>query len=245
LLGDPSFPDILIDATQGEKILRCQELYREYSRLSLSIPFDRPVAIDALQQRLLRTLKVKGGFGMFDEGVTRGLLCRSLLWRRGSDTASLSRIDFPPDRIMPAIPSWSWMAFTGGIDYLQPDFGSVRWEDLQSPWSTARLRNGPYNAGSVLIATLRECDLGSAWADQAESELIFDDPDSPPQFTMTCLVLGKHKGSPSAEAQRHYILLVTATLERDGDGKTLYERAGVGYVPGRCISPEGSLASIV
>jgi hypothetical protein len=57
-LGDPDFPQILSDATQGAKIRRYQRLYREYSRLGLSKPFDRPTAIDGLRQRLLRTMRV-------------------------------------------------------------------------------------------------------------------------------------------------------------------------------------------
>jgi hypothetical protein len=73
LLGDPSFPRILAQAKQGERILRYQELYQQYSRLGLTNDFDRPTAIDALQQKLLRTMLVKGGWGVFS--MMRYLAC--------------------------------------------------------------------------------------------------------------------------------------------------------------------------
>lgn len=239
-LGDPDFPHILSSASQGERILRCQELYRKYSRLGLTKAYDRPTAIDGLQQRLLRTMYVKGGFGVFDEGVTRGLLRRSLLWRRGVDTRSLTRIHFPTESVLPTVPSWSWMAYTGGIDYLQPDFGNYEWEeDLQSPWST----NAPSNisntdisiANMALVAPAREYDLGAAVL--SEGELIFDTPNRSSMPKTLCVVLGKAKGSPSPETRRHYILIVAVAGHKGCAGETIYERVGAGYLPGKCISP--------
>ncbi|CAN9210055.1 unnamed protein product [Alternaria alternata] len=238
-LGDPDFPHILYNASQGEKILRYQELYREYSRLGLSEPYDRPTAIDGLQQRLLRTMRVSGGFGVFDEGVTRGLLRRSLLWRRGIDTPSLSRIHFPPQSVVSAVPSWSWMAYTGGIDYLQPDFGCYEWEDLQSPWSPktpTNVSSTDYNLANIALeAIAREYDLGAAV--QGEGELIFDTPNGSAKPDTLCVVLGKAKGSPSSETQRHYILMIAA--QRGRAGSRVYERVGTGFLPGKCISPSG------
>ncbi|KAL1799029.1 hypothetical protein ACET3X_003066 [Alternaria dauci] len=238
-LGDPDFPHILYNASQGEKILRYQGLYREYSRLGLSEPYDRPTAIDGLQQRLLRTMRVSGGFGVFDEGVTRGLLRRSLLWRRGIDTPSLSRIHFPPQSVVSAVPSWSWMAYTGGIDYLQPDFGCYEWEDLQSPWSPktpTNVSSTDYSMANIALeATAREYDLGAAV--QGEGELIFDTPNGSAKPDTVCVVLGKAKGSPSPELQRHYILIIAA--QRGRAGSKIYERVGTGYLPGKCISPSG------
>lgn len=106
-----------MNVDQGEKIPRCQDLFKVYSRLGLTNSFDRPAAIDSLQSRILRALKAKGRFGIFDEGKSLGLLRRSLLWQRddGSDdgistnTEKLTPIIFPPDRAISAVPSWSWM----------------------------------------------------------------------------------------------------------------------------------------
>ncbi|KAI4650401.1 hypothetical protein J4E93_002757 [Alternaria ventricosa] len=240
-LGDPDFPHILYNASQGEKILRYQELYREYSRLGLSQPYDRPTAIDGLQQRLLRTMRVKGGFGIFDEGVTRGLLRRSLLWRRGVDTPSLTRIHFPSYSVVSNVPSWSWMAYTGGIDYLQPEFNNFEWEDLQSPWSPKapdNVSSTDFNvANMALHATAREYDLGAAV--QGEGDLIFDTPNGSARPETVCVVLGKARGSLSTQTQRHYVLIIAAIGRRDRTVKKVYERVGTGYLPGKCISPSG------
>jgi hypothetical protein len=183
---------------------------------------------------------------MFDEGVTRGLLRRSLLWRRGIDTPSLERIHFPSESLVSVVPSWSWMAYAGGIDYLQPDFGNFEWEDLQSPWSPNAPNNisstDPHTANIALIATARVFDRGVAL--QGEGELIFDTPGGSSRPKNLCVVLGKAKGSPSLETQRHYVLLVEATRNRDRDGEVLYERVGTGYLPGKCISQNGSSVRI-
>jgi hypothetical protein len=183
-------------------------------------------------------MRVNGGFGVFDEGITRGLLRRSLLWRRGNDTLSLSRIRFPPESVVSYVPSWSWMAYTGGIDYLEPEFGSYEWEDLVSPWSANKPLNvstDPNNANIALVTTAREYDLGVAVP--GEGELIFDTPGGSSQPKTLCVLLGKARGSPDPETQRHYILIVAATAEQDRSGSKLYERVGAGYLPGKCISP--------
>jgi hypothetical protein len=183
-------------------------------------------------------MRVNGGYGVFDEGLTRGLLRRSLLWRRGNDTFSLSRIHFPPESVVPYVPSWSWMAYTGGIDYLEPEFSSYEWEDLVSPWSAYRapkVSTDPQTANIALVATAREYDLGVAVP--GEGELIFDTPGGSSQLNTLCVVLGKAKESLNPETQRHYILIVAATVKQDRTESKLYERVGAGYLPGKCISP--------
>ena len=230
------------NASPGEKILRFQGLYRKFSRLGLSKAYDRPTAIDGLQQRLLRTMRVSGGFGIFDEGTKLGLLRRSLLWCRGVDTDSLSRIHFPTESVVATVPSWSWMAYTGGIDYLQPDFDNFEWEELQSPWSS----KGPTNVSSTdfhtaniaLYATAREYDSLKAGL-QGEGDLIFDTPNGSTAPQRYCVVLGKAKGSMSPATQQHYVLIIAATAQRDRNGDKVYERVGTGYLSGRCISSGG------
>lgn len=244
-LGDPNFPQILIDAPQGERILRYQDLYRAYSRLGLSNPCDRPMAIDGLQRRLLRTMKAQGGFGVFNEGETRGLLRRSLLWHRGSDTASLSRIKFPADRVILAVPSWSWMAYTGGIDYLKLDFGGFEWEDIRSPWSRSadNVPRTEIRGGNIALTVMaREYDPNAAV--QGEGLLILDTPGGSEQPKTMCVVLGIQKGTRPREDKIHYLLIVTPTTALDRDGSKLYERVGAGYLPGRCIALSGSMVNI-
>lgn len=192
-------------------------------------------------------MRVQGGFGVFDEGVTRGLLRRSLLWRRGLDTPRLSRIHFPTDRIISVVPSWSWMAYTGGIDYFEPEFASFEWEDLRSPWSASKAGNqhastDPTQPNIALNATACEYDLGAAM--QGEGELVFDCPGGSAQPRTLCVVLGKAKGSVSPETQRNYVLVVALVRGLDREGNKVYERVGAGYLPGKCTAPSGVEISI-
>ncbi|KAM7205421.1 hypothetical protein V8F20_003190 [Naviculisporaceae sp. PSN 640] len=142
--GDPNFPNILLASKQAEKIIQYQTLYKDYSRLGLTRAYDRPMAIGGLQDRLIAALGCKGGWGVFDEGrAKKGMLRRSLLWIRDREeaTGGLKRIEFPilkqeeSTGLATKVPSWSWMAVEGPIDYVVPQFGTVDWEDIESPWS--------------------------------------------------------------------------------------------------------------
>jgi hypothetical protein len=135
------------------------------------------------------------------------------------------------------------MAYTGGIDYMQPDFGNFEWEDLKSPWSTKTPENVSHTdfhtANIALVATAREYDLGAAV--QGEGHLIFDTPNGSSMAKTFCVVLGKAKGSASSETRRHFMLIIaTAGLGHGGSAsERVYERVGMGYLPGKCISPSG------
>src|SRR5438477_11418672 len=107
-LGDSDFPRSVDSFVKGMKIDLYQDLYERFSNLQLSFPEDRPVAIKGLETRLIRTFGTTGGFGIFDI-----YLHRCLLWQRSGDT--LRRI---PSFRGGQVPSWSWMAYTGGIRYL-------------------------------------------------------------------------------------------------------------------------------
>ncbi|OAL55166.1 hypothetical protein IQ07DRAFT_498642 [Pyrenochaeta sp. DS3sAY3a] len=241
-LGDADFPNVLYKASQADKIVRIQELYKKYSKLGLSKPWDRPVAIDGLQQRLLRTLRVAGDFGILDEGATRGLLRRTLLWRRHADTKTMSRIDLSKASTKLNIPSWSWMAYTGAIDYLSIDWGAYAWEKVQSPWSQDDSRfNFDHNTAKMtLVATASRYDLGAAT--QAEINLVFDSPEKPLPSRSLCVVLGKAKNSPAPKEQKNCLLIVKP-IKRP-DGSTIYERIGTGFLPGKCISPNSDIVKI-
>ncbi|RQM04651.1 hypothetical protein DH86_00003760, partial [Scytalidium sp. 3C] len=186
-IGDPQFPQILMRAPQGERIIRLQDLYKKYSRLDLSKNYDRPMAIDGLEKRIHRALSTKGGLGIFDEGEQKGLLRRSLLWYRGPDTTTLTPIDFPSDRDISVVPSWSWMAYTGGIDFLDPKFGGMDWLEIQSPWSY----NGQYvvrtegQKGNIAL-TAEARDYNPSTALGGEGLIIFDNPGHSEQPKTRC-----------------------------------------------------------
>ncbi|KAF4494301.1 HET-domain containing protein [Fusarium agapanthi] len=144
-LGDPNFPRLMMQADKGAKILGYQDLYKLYSGLALTRPSDRPWAINGLQERIVSALKIQGQFGVFFEdrpgGRRRGLLRRSLLWRRSESVASLDRISFVSGPSALMVPSWSWMAYSGRIDYISAEFGGTEWEPLQSQWESGDKKN--------------------------------------------------------------------------------------------------------
>ncbi|KAF2132922.1 HET-domain-containing protein [Dothidotthia symphoricarpi CBS 119687] len=234
LLGDPNFPEILFSAPQRERIERYQELYRVYSRLGLSRAYDRPAAIGGLQQRLLRTMAVKGGYGILYEDTIQGTLARSLLWHRGGDTSSLTRIKFTGV----SVPSWSWMAYTGGIDYLSLDFGRIDWEKIESPWSRSDKSDGT----DTLTAVAQRYNEDTA--SERQSTFIFDLPEYAEQYETICVVLGVQKGSMPLSDKRHYVLLVVPTNGSGRSRTSSFERVGVGYLPGRCIATESTSVNI-
>lgn len=231
-------------ADRGEKILHFQKLYQEYSRLRLKHPTDRPVAIAGLQARILKAMNAKGDFGVFDEEKSekgghsrgRGLLRRSLLWCRGSDVATLEPINFSSDKIfsegaLPNVPSWSWMAYVGGIDYLIPSFGRIDWWSINSPWFP-EVKNG----SKVLI--VNACDYHSKGCFRRQCMIQFDEPAGRSQEEAgQCVILGTerpNKGvTQSSEAAKHFVLVIKYD-ESDG----VYRRTGAGYVFGKCLVSE-------
>jgi hypothetical protein len=234
LLGDPNFPKILNPAKRGERILRFQELYQQYSRLELSSDYDRPTAIDGLQQRLLRTMAVYGGFGILDDHRSKGLLRRSLLWRRGEDTTRLKPIKFPVDR--EHVPSWSWMAFSGGIDYFPLTWNGYDWQDIKSPWPCPTSAS-PSN---TFTGKVREFDCSVV-----KDSIVFDDATMAPPYEAMAFVLGIEKEPKAIADKKHYILVVRPRTTPGPDGDISYERIGAGYVLGSCLKGESKTCSLV
>lgn len=223
-----------------------QDLYSKYSRLELSHDTDRPVAIAGIEKHLISSFDVRGGFGVLDDG-NRGLLWRSLLWQRARDAPSgLKRIEFEllkgvaVARIPP--PSWSWMAYKGAIDYLDLPFNEVDWEenDISSRWLRGTGNSWSYSGDSLtcpleLIVHGRSFDLQTAKISDKAS-IVLDDTDRTDELEpfLKCVVLGRLKGQAkeSSDARTHYVLLVTPTSRQGGGSPSIYNRVGVGYIPG-------------
>jgi len=213
-LGDANFPYSIPKYVKGQKIALYQDLYQRYSKLALSYNTDRPVAIKGLEKRLLGALGSQGGFGVLDT-----YLRRSLLWQR--DTV-LERIDFPHNTEQEPIPSWSWMAYAGGIRYMHVPGGAewAKWEqDIVSPWKKARNKNDPLEL-EVLVRDLEDNKR------QRRALIFSDEPgrafDSSP---FKCVVVGSSNPLTQSRGREYYVLIVTPLGQR---GSNIYERAGVG-----------------
>lgn len=240
--GDPNFPELAIPASRGGKIRVYQELYSKYTRLGLSRDTDRPVAIAGLEQRLIKSFQVSGGFGIFD-GARPGLLRRSLLWRRDPEVGRLEMIDFQsvdsPASTVPSPPTWSWMAYKGAIQYLEPPFGSVKWEDSEvcSPWSGKPTGTWIYSrdrSSKRPALTVNVCEFDSQAAYELKDTLILDDPTSWAALasTVRCVSFGRLESEDqnSGEGVLHYVLLVAPTDSKGLQGNLTYRRVGVGKI---------------
>ncbi|KAI8952093.1 hypothetical protein F4801DRAFT_589163 [Xylaria longipes] len=229
-LGDPNFPRSVDQFAKGLRIEIFQDLYERYSRLALSYPSDRPIAIRGLESRLINTFGTSGGVGIFDI-----YLHRSLLWQRAGDTLkSITSFRDAP------VPSWSWMAYDGPIRYLTVPFGEVTWsENIISPFSKDGSRNAVVSGdlrGDKVIATSPLELKAPVWnlLDAESGQRIMDDPGRAFDQPIQCVVLGKSKMPPVDESQVHWVLLVHP--RKDADNVALYERVGVGVLRKRHIA---------
>lgn len=181
-LGDADFPMSAEKYVKGGRIRLYEILYERYSKLAFTIIDDRPVAISGLEKRLLRTFATNGGYGILEL-----YLHRSLLWKR---------LDKPLARINSlrgqGIPSWSWMAYTGAINYMEIPFGKAEWsEDIQSPFSNhdrKKSLDGPDTRSDPkeLRAVVRDFV-------RCEGDLFFDEPYRHIDKDLRCVIFGKQK----------------------------------------------------
>ncbi|KAF7529648.1 hypothetical protein G7054_g9799 [Neopestalotiopsis clavispora] len=246
-LGDANFPSKLSNksTSRGEKIILYEDLYRSYTRLDLTRISDRPIAIAGLEKRIIRDLKAHGGFGVFDDG--RSLLQRSLLWRRGHEVSALVKIFPAPSSI--SVPSWSWMAYEGGIDYLDLPLGEVDWlpstEAVQSPWgskgsSTWHTGDGKESVELKGWARPFAAGLGGQGlaTDTENSTIVYDNSDLMEGREPMFVVVGRSKKqSLPKEDVVHYVLVIAlcqGSLYVE-DGRQRYERVGVGHMKGRFL----------
>lgn len=251
-LGDPAFPKIAFDSTRGGKILLCQDLYKQYSRLQFSKQQNRPDAIAGLEKRLIETLNVRGGFGVFDDPKHPGLLRRSLLWHRAVEECdSLEAINFT-SRICP--PTWSWMMYKGAIEYLgELPFDEIEWErhDVLSPWENAEAKwHSSDDTSSSLGLSVH--DRNFTWGMPVSTEEAMMVLDIPPRTggpdpSIKCVVLGRLRGPPrQARDTRHFVLFVAESKRRPARKTRVLTRLGAGYLPGSWIKLDepGPLAEL-
>ncbi|GAP88441.2 putative tol-like protein [Rosellinia necatrix] len=223
-LGDPNFPRSVDQFAKGLRIELFQYLYRQYSRLALSYPSDRPIAIRGLESRLVSTFGTSGGVGIFDI-----YLHRSLLWRRAGNTLkAITSFRYSP------VPSWSWMAYDGAIKYVDVPLGKVAWSDnIISPFSRDGNQNGvsgDVKGGNVIATSPLELEA-PVWEllDADGGRRIMDDPGRAFDQPIKCVILGKSKTSSRDESQVLFWVLLVHPIKA-ADNIALYERVGVGVL---------------
>ncbi|QGI69578.1 related to tol protein [Fusarium fujikuroi] len=240
LLGDPSFPQKAImsvaapqETTRGQRILYYQDLYKTYSKLGFSHWEDRAVAMNGLEQRLAWGFKCRGKFGILGDSIQadhKSLLHRSLLWTRALNKDSLRKIEIPPHR--EKIPTWSWMAFQGEIDYLSVPFDQVDWDaELKSPWEATETKSTGRSGQPSIRARAYGLSLRETSPDV---NLVFNSRDQlqPLISNALCVVVGRARGLGPERSRIHYVLIVRPF---DSVGSSMNvgicERVGAGSLP--------------
>ncbi|GAP87897.2 putative tol-like protein [Rosellinia necatrix] len=227
-LGDSIFPYSAEDYVKGKKIKLIQTLYERYSTLGLTVSTDRPFAIKGLEARLVH---IFGGTGRY--GVFQIYLHRCLLWRRSK--AAMKPIEPLPGE---TIPSWSWMAYEGGIQYIDAPGSDVDWKpDVIWPPSDSSNETDASSVDSQSSQCTRMSQELQApvWGlvDPRKNDMILDDGRSANPQAAKCVIIGVSKRPAEANEKLYYLLIVTPVLAgKEG----VWKRRGVGIMERRYIA---------
>ncbi|KAK1834628.1 heterokaryon incompatibility protein-domain-containing protein [Podospora conica] len=256
--SDPDFPRSLqlLSTPRAARVSTIQSLFALYTRLDFTMPTDRAVGLAGLEARLASVLGTRCTFGIMEE-----YMHRCLLWRRarsatvGTVQKSVDRI--PYDEHTP-VPSWSWMAYGGEIIFLKIDTDMVEWNtglqlDIpEASGAAAESSSRPVLRAQVL-PFVRGCELEkegeTSWFVFANKRMSGDSGwlmwDRKPSRKVDLakfqvVVVGRKKVGrvegliPGSRTKQRYYVLVVAPV-----GGDVWERVGVGWVPGGCISFKG------
>lgn len=188
-------------------------LYEQYSRLDFSYPQDRPIAIRGLEERLANAFGTIGAHGIFN-----AYFQRSLLWHRGTNVASLTPITADPQHPEREwhSPTWSWMSYYGGIDFMRPEPG-MSW-DRDFVWELQ-------SEARMTIRGLARKLVAVEVADIARLAIVLDAGDQTSVEGLLYVVVGQVTRVVGS-GPNTYVLAV-----RRKKNAVMYERVGAGFLP--------------
>jgi hypothetical protein len=238
---DPNFPKWLLDAGDERTIEFIKFLSTEYSRRGLTEKTDRCAAISGLESRIAQAMECESRFGIFES-----FLHRSLLWER-SEERNTGRIGYKTQ----IVPSWSWMAYSGKIEFMDIAFGTVEWvRDLRfNKRKRRRWFNKKWKPALVTdISSFRRCNherIGTGYAildlDGVKRGWIQYDLETHEHLDAEgYVVVGRDSRESDAGRRNYYILVVRPTsMENE------YTRVGAGHILSDYIARQGIQALIV
>jgi hypothetical protein len=227
---DPNFPSLLYMSGFRDTLSFLENLLKDYSKRSLSKRTDRAIALSGLAARIAEALDCEERYGIF------GLyLHRNLLWQRCNLQNTMERIKYDSRDV----PSWSWMAYTGGINFMKLDFGKLE------VFSNLRFDMEHENDKQTLIANVwefQDCHLkemeeaGSVAAhceifdscDAKKGWIVYDVKREADFLSEYGVVVGR---APSEHQWEYHMLVVRQRDGKEGE----YERVGVGKVQAGCL----------
>lgn len=142
---------------------------------------------------------------------------------------SMEKISFPVDRQQ--VPSWSWMAVKGEMDYIPVPFDTVDWEtNLKSPLRHTLTFKDEQSRTMEIRAKAYELPHGHGDDLEEFYDRVSDHEGTPRRVLY--VVVGRSKSSDRIEEKFHYVLLVSP---KPSSGPWVCERVGAGKVPGSWI----------
>ncbi|KAK7949228.1 HET-domain-containing protein [Apiospora aurea] len=234
LMGDPQFPDSALQYFDGGRIILFEHVYQMYSQLAFTHWSDRAVALLGLESRLGAAFKTRAEFGVLQE-----YLRRSLLWKRAQTCQRLAHIEQKPGV---HVPSWSWMAYEGAIEYLPIAMGNTDWceENLKNPFEENKSLRQNDDGRAMQIRAIA-CGTGVIDSVKWNVGVTMDEggSDSHSDKTLKCIVVGRKRGVGDTSDQKDarlgadsasgdklsYVLIVKPV---PGDTANQYRRVGVG-----------------
>lgn len=256
-LGDPHFPESLLDEFGQRRIRLVEFLFSHYCERGLTRNTDRPIAISGLEARLARTFEMRVRHGVFE-----GYLHRNLLWQR--DEQPLQRLTLPDDR---KVPSWSWKSWDGKIRFVHVTLGDGYWSNCVRFHSSetidfavlapvrkfvhCKLQSGKQSSGKYAILdgddavdaadAIDGTDDNTRQGGEIREWVAFDGDRKYNMSSLSCVVLGKEEEeydfSPPPDGPAWYVLVLGNAIRSDGvkqDG--FYLRCGVACLRQRHIS---------
>ncbi|KAK0701290.1 heterokaryon incompatibility protein-domain-containing protein [Lasiosphaeris hirsuta] len=215
---DPEFPNRLRSSGFGDTIHFLQSFLADYSKRGHTKPTDRAIAVSGLAARISSVLPSAQSYGVF------GLfLHRTLLWG-GAGQQRMEKIEYTSSH---KPPSWSWMAYKGGIQFLGGEFGELDlFLDLQLKGSTLNAVVWKFrdcNLQEVSGTPLKRQILAPSAGEREEPEergwVMYDvEDDNNLGLERAVIVARKYCG------KRCYMLVVKQV------GRSKYERVGVGEI---------------
>jgi hypothetical protein len=238
---DPTFPQRLLGAGDERTIELIQFLSTEYSRRGLTDKTDRCTAISGLESRIAQAKKCETRSGIFES-----FLHRSLLWQRSGER-NTDRIGYETQ----SVPSWSWKAYSGSIQFMNIMFGDVEWvrslrfnkpnehSGSDKEWKYALVTD----TGSFRNCSFKRSKTGCAIlnSDGAErGEIQYDVETHKRLDSERCVVIGRSHFESNIGKREYYILVVRPTIMENE-----YNRVGAGWIVSDYVTRQGVQALIV
>ncbi|VUC31483.1 unnamed protein product, partial [Clonostachys rosea] len=232
---DPYFPSRLRKAGYYRCLQFIQSLFEEYSKCGLTYKSDRDIAIRSLLERMGRELATDVGYG-----IIRCFIGSLLIWKRTAKDLT-SPIDFEPR----TVPSWSWMAYDGSIEFIDKfryklripqatdlEFAQdgkelkVKIRKFQNCRLEENMRDNEFTVKTVDGTTEK---VGSMWYDMMD-QIEFN----------SCVVAGVDGTGSAVNDQKRYFVIMVQQMPGGG-----YRRLGAGEVDDGYLSTKGEFGRLL